>query len=143
MSQWTETHRGVVHPWLCDVLGHMNVRWYAHLFDDAEFHLWSIIGLSHATLKSKGIVTVIANTNTNFLHEATAGELLTIESAFTKLGVKSLSISQRMTNSENTVLIATQEVVGVFFDFNTRKGVAMPDEFRAKLKTVLVSPKSQ
>ena len=60
MSDWTETHRAVVHPWNCDVLGHMNVRWYAHLFDDAEFHLWSVIGLSHATLKKSGVVTVIA-----------------------------------------------------------------------------------
>lgn len=86
MSDWTETHRAVVHPWNCDVLGHMNVRWYAHLFDDAEFHLWSVIGLSHATLKKSGVVTVIANTNTDFLHETLAGELLTITSAFTKLG---------------------------------------------------------
>ena len=22
----------------------MNVRWYAHFFDDAGFHLWSMIG---------------------------------------------------------------------------------------------------
>ena len=143
MSHWTETHRAVVHPWLCDVMGHMNVRWYAHFFDDAEFHLWSSIGLSHATLKSRGIVTVIANTNTNFLHEAAAGELLTIESAFTKLGKKSLSISQRMKNSENSVLIATQEVVGVFFNFKSRKAAPMPDDIRAKLETVVVSPNSQ
>ncbi|MBK19439.1 MAG: hypothetical protein CMM52_11455 [Rhodospirillaceae bacterium] len=139
MSEWTETHRAVVHPWNCDVLGHMNVRWYAHLFDDAEFHLWSIVGLSHATLKKSGIVTVIANTNTDFLHEAAAGELVTIESAFTKLGGKSLTISQRMTNSENGTLIAKQEVVGVFFDLETRKPAPMPDEIREKLEGVLVS----
>ena len=139
MSEWTETHRAVVHPWNCDVLGHMNVRWYAHLFDDAEFHLWSVIGLSHATLKKSGIVTVIANTNTDFLHEIAAGELITITSAFTNLGGKSLTISQRMTNSETNTLIATQSTIAVFFNMKTRKASPMPDNIRKKLEGVLVS----
>lgn len=139
MSEWTETHRAVVHPWNCDVLGHMNVRWYAHLFDDAEFHLWSVIGLSHATLKKSGVVTVIANTNTDFLHEIAAGELITITSAFTKLGGKSLTISQRMTNSETNTLIATQNTIAVFFNMKTRKASPMPDNIRKKLEGVLVS----
>ena len=139
MSDWTETHRAVVHPWNCDVLGHMNVRWYAHLFDDAEFHLWSVIGLSHATLKKSGVVTVIANTNTDFLNETLAGELLTIRSAFTKLGEKSLTISQRMTNSETNTLIATQNTVAVFFNMETRKSSTIPGNIRRKLEGVLVS----
>ena len=139
MAEWMETHRAVVHPWHCDVLGHMNVRWYAHLFDDAEFHLWSSIGLSHATLKKTGVVTVIANTNTDFLHEASAGELLTIESAFTKLGTKSLVISQRMTNSENSNLIAKQEAVCVFFNMQNRQAAPMPDDIRSKLEIVLIN----
>ena len=138
MSEWTETHRAVVHPWNCDVLGHMNVRWYAHLFDDAEFHLWSVIGLSHATLKKSGVVTVIANTNTEFLHETVVGELLTITSAFTKLGGKSLTISQRMTNSETNTLIAKQNSVAVFFNMETRKASPIPGNIRKKLEGVLV-----
>ena len=139
MSDWTETHRAVVHPWNCDVLGHMNVRWYAHLFDDAEFHLWSVIGHSHATLKKNGVVTVNANTNTDYLHETVAGELLTITSAFTKLGEKSLTISQRMTNSETNTLIATQNTVAVFFNMETRKSSTIPGNIRRKLEGVLVS----
>jgi acyl-CoA thioester hydrolase len=138
MNKWMETHRAVVHPWNCDVLGHMNVRWYAHIFDDAEFHLWSSIGLSHATLKKEGVVTVRANTNTDFMHEASAGELLTVKSAFTKLGNKSLFISQQMTNSENNNLVAKQEVVCVFFNMNSRQAVPMPHDIRTKLETVLV-----
>lgn len=33
----------VVHPWHCDDMGHMNVRHYAAMFDDASFHLLGII----------------------------------------------------------------------------------------------------
>lgn len=133
-----ETYRGVVHAWNCDHLGHMNVRWYAHFFDDAGWHMWTQIGLSHATLKQRGIVTVIGRTATDFVHEVTAGELVVIESAFTRLGTKSLTHIQRMTNAESGVLVATQETVEVFFDMGTRKAVAMPDDLRRKLQAVLV-----
>jgi acyl-CoA thioester hydrolase len=136
MAEWMETHRAVVFPWHCDHLGHMNVRWYAHFFDDAGFHLWSKIGLSHATLKKQGVVTVIAKTTTDFKHEVGAGELLVVESAFTHIGGKSLTIFQRMLNAESGVLCATQESIEVFFDIEARRSTAMPDDIRALLEPV-------
>jgi len=134
-----ETHRAVVFPWLCDHIGHMNVRWYAHAFDDAGFHLWSQIGLSHATLKARGIGSVIARTETDFRHELNAGELLVIRSAFTRLGTKSLVCSHRMTNAENGTLCATQEAVEVFFDLEKRSAIPIPGELREKLEAVRVA----
>ena len=137
---WMETHRGVVFPWHCDHLGHMNVRWYGHFFDDAGFHLWSQIGLSHATLKERGVVTVIASIKTDFRRECGAGELVLVRSAFTKLGTKSLTMHQRMSNAETGDLIATQEVIEVFFDVAERTATAMPDDIRTSLQRVVVAP---
>ncbi len=139
MTGWTETHRAVVFPWNCDHLGHLNVRYYGHFFDDAGWHLWSTIGLSHATLKASGVGTVVAKITTDFIHEASPGELLLIESAFTRVGGKSLTMSQRMTNVETGILLATQEVVEVFFDYATRKSTEMPADIRTKLEAVLVA----
>ena len=139
MAEWMETHRAVVFPWHCDHLGHMNVRWYAHFFDDAGWHLWTRIGLTPADLKGRGVATVIASTKTDFQHELNAGDLLIIESAFTRLGNSSLNQVQRMRNAETGVLSATQETVEVFFDLATRKAVAMPDDIREKLAAVVVA----
>jgi len=140
LAEWMETHRAVVFPWHCDHMGHMNVRWYAHAFDDAGFHLWSQIGLSHATLGKRGVATVIARTETDFKHEASAGELLVVRSAFTRLGTKSLTMSQRMTNAETGALCATQEAVEVFFDLKTRAAIPIPADIRAKLEAVTARP---
>ena len=49
MAAWMETYRGVVFPWHCDQFGHMNVRWYAHIFDDAAFHIWPLLGFIKVT----------------------------------------------------------------------------------------------
>jgi len=140
LAEWMETHRAVVFPWHCDHIGHMSVRWYAHAFDDAGFHLWLRIGMSHVTMKQRGLATVIASTRTDFLHEANAGELLVVESAFTRLGSKSLNVTQRLTNGETGVLYATNEVVEVFFDLDARTAVVIPDDIRASLEKVLVPP---
>lgn len=139
MAAWMETHRAVVFPWHCDHIGHMNVRWYAHFFDDAGFHLWTRIGLTPAELKRRGIVTVIASAKTDFQHELNAGDLLIIDSAFTRLGNSSLNHFQRMRNAETGVLSATQETVEVFFDLTTRKAVSMPDDIRKMLAAALVT----
>ncbi len=82
---------------------------------------------------------MIASTKTDFQHELDAGDLLIIESAFTRLGNSSLNQVQRMRNAETGVLIATQETVEVFFDLATRKAVAMPDDIREKLAAVVVA----
>jgi len=139
MSGWMETHRAVVFPWNCDHLGHLNVRYYGHFFDDAGWHLWSSIGISHATLKEAGVGTVVANINTDFIQEASPGELLLVESAFTRLGGKSLTMKQRMTNVETGALLARQAVAEVFFDYETRKSTDMPADIRKKLEAVLVA----
>src|SRR4051812_38521462 len=33
------TYRGVVYPWHCDHLGHMNNMWFAGKFDEASWNL--------------------------------------------------------------------------------------------------------
>ena len=139
---WMESYRGVVFPWHCDHLGHMNGRWYGHFFDDAGWHLWSQIGMSHVTFKERGIVTVVASIKTEFHHESAAGDLVLIKSAFTRIGEKSLTMSQRMINAESGVLYATQDVVEVFFDVVARKAAPMPQDIREKLEAVVVTVQS-
>jgi acyl-CoA thioester hydrolase len=42
------TYRGVVYPWHCDHMGHMNVMWYTGKFDEACWQLLSMLGLTQA-----------------------------------------------------------------------------------------------
>ncbi|MCP4327622.1 MAG: acyl-CoA thioesterase [Alphaproteobacteria bacterium] len=138
MGAWRETMRGVAFPWVCDQFGHMNVRWYAHAFDDGAFHLWSILGIGHKWMMERDIHTVTAHTATDFIFEVPAGALYVVESAFTRAGGKSVTFRHRMTNADTGELHARQECVEVFFDPATRKSVAMPDDIRAVVEANLV-----
>jgi len=139
MTAWFETHRAVVHQWQCDHLGHMNVRTYAHFFDDAGFHFWTGIPRAKDIMKAHNIGVVVARTTTDFAKETHAGELVVIKSALTRIGVKSLTYTQRLTNSENGDLLATQDTVEVIFDPKRRKAAEMPAELREVLVGVLVT----
>lgn len=131
---WVETHRGVVHPWHCDQYGHMNVRWYAHIFDDAAFHIWNRNGINLSQMQANGYHTVIARTETDYVEEALAGDMFYVRSALVKLGTKSCTFQQEMFNADSGTLHARQSGVEVFFNPKTRKAIPIPDEIRSILE---------
>ncbi len=140
MSGWFETNRGVVFPWHCDQFGHMNVRWYAHIFDDAAFHIWSAAGFAVKDMAALGVHTVVARTATDFVREIRAGELFLVRSAFTRCGNKSCDHRQQLLNADTGTLHAVQNSVEVFFDPETRRSVPMPDALRQFVEANLIAP---
>ena len=138
MDNVFELYRAVVFPWHCDHIGHMNVRWYAHHFDDAGFHLWSVAGVSQKEMHESGVGLVVAQIKIDYVHEMKAGELLVIRGGFSHVGGKSIRHHLRLYNADTNVLCATQETIEVFFDPKSRKSAPMPEYYREKLKPLVV-----
>jgi acyl-CoA thioester hydrolase len=136
MEKWFDLYRGIVMPAQCDIYGHMNVRYYAALFDEAGWHFPSFAGLSLAEIQSRGLGTVVATLTIDFLHEIRAGQLLVIKGAVTRVGTKSFSHEMRLYATDTNTHCATQKTVEVCFDTKARKGVALPDDVRTKLASV-------
>lgn len=120
-------NRGVVFPWHCDQYGHMNVRWYAHFFDDGSFLSWSAIGFDMAAAVETGIHTVVAKSTTKFKRETLAGTTLSMMGKFVEFGRSSVTIEQEMLNATNGELHATSEYVLVFCDSKTRQSTTIPE----------------
>ena len=137
-----EVYRGVVFPWMCDHFGHMNVRWYAHHFDDAGFHLWTMAGVSQREMRDRGTHVVVAQTTIKYVRELRAGDLIVIRSGFSKVGQKSAVHIAKMYNADTDVYSAWQETVEVFFDPAARKAAPMPEDFRQRLSALVVDPES-
>ena len=140
MAGWRETLRGMAFPIHCDHMGHVNNRWYAHFFDDASMSLWSTIGLSERALQEKfDTSAVIAHTGIDYLHELVASDQFVVESAFTRLGGKSLTLKSRLYHVDTRVECARQTMVAVFFDIESRQSVRIPDSIRVLIEPELVS----
>ncbi len=132
-----ELGRSVVFPWHCDHFGHMNVRWYAHHFDDAGFHLWTVAGVGQKALRESGRALVVAQIRIDYVREMKAGDLLAIRGGFTRVGNRSVRHHLRMCDADTGGLRATQDTVEVFFDPETRKSAPMPDSCRGRLASMI------
>ena len=71
--------RGVAHPWMCDVLGHMTTRFHVGMFDDAAYHLLhAVFGWAGASDEEGKIAWVDVRHLVEYRAEVRAGNLLEI-----------------------------------------------------------------
>ncbi len=139
MSRRHITHRTTIHPWMCDRFGHLNVRFYGHIFDDAAFALWSMCGISPDRFDDVGLHTVVARTETDFVKELLPGRVIAVHSWFTRLGSKSVTYEQELIDQDTDAVHARQRAVEVFFDPKTRASSLIPPSMRALLEPQLGS----
>ena len=140
LENWFVTYRGIVLPRHCDHYGHLNVRFYAHFFDDGGFQMWHHIGIKQTDLTKNGMGVVVANISIDFVQEITAGQLMEIKGAWTKMGNKSMTHQQRMYNVDTGVHCATQTTSEVFFDMKKRHSTAMPENLRKIVEAHVIDP---
>lgn len=125
-------YKGVAHPWLCDVLGHMTTRHYVAMFDDASYHLlnqvfaWDSAQAADSVLGWVDVKHVI-----EYQEEVGAGDLLEVSGEIARLGTKSITVHYQMYNINRKQLAATLESTCVLFNTVARKAVVLPDDMRA------------
>lgn len=130
---------GVVHPWHLDQFGHMNVRWYAHIFDDASFLFWNRLGLDLSMMTDRlGVHTVTAKSTMHFQAELLGGTCYQMSGEVTGIGTKSVTLALRLTSDDGRIEHAVYEVVEVFVDADTHRSIKIPETVRARLETALV-----
>ena len=130
---------GVAHPWMCDVMGHLNVRHYAAMFDDASFHLLGRVAdpLEDAA-GAKGWADV--RCEIDFKAETLSGTLLTIRSHVEKVGTSSMTYVHVMTGTLDGLVHAQARIVSVRFDLAARQKLALDQIARARAETLISPP---
>ena len=132
-------HRGVVHPWLCDAMGHLTTRHYMALFDDASLHLlaeatgWQA---DSAEWKNKGWADV--HHEINYENELQVGALLEITGGITTLGNSSLTACYTMRHNSTQAISATMTAKTVFFDLVARCSIPLTEAMRNQIKGYLL-----
>lgn len=124
MSGEIVTLLGVAHPWMGDTMGHMNVRYYMAMFDDASFQLLGRISSPDADRKA-GLGWADVRCEIDYKHETPVGTLLTVTSAVLQLGTKSLTYEHTMSNTGSGVVHAVARITSVRFDLAGRRAVEL------------------
>lgn len=133
------TFVGVVHPWMCDRMGHMNVRHYAGMFDDASFQLLGHVASQEEDFET-GLGWADVRSQTEYRHEAKVGALLTIRSHFVRIGRTSLTFEQVMSGSRDGVVHAVNTTTTVRFDLTRRAAAELSGVMRDRATRLLIEP---
>ena len=140
MPELPVTYRGVVYPWHCDHMGHMNVMWYVGKFDEATWQLISSIGLSRSRLLQEGAGMAAVEQHIEYKRELHAGDLITIRSSVLEVKDKSVRFRHEMWNDETGELAASTVLVGVHFDLTARKARGLPVDVRERASAMMENP---
>jgi acyl-CoA thioester hydrolase len=130
MSERIVTYRGIIYPWHCDHMGHMNVMWYAGKFDEASWHLLANLGLTQSRFRRDGSGMAAVQQNIAYKRELHAGDLVTVHSAVLEVHEKSIHMSHQMRNDETEEIAATADIVGVHIDAAARRSRPLPSDIR-------------
>jgi acyl-CoA thioester hydrolase len=139
VSQLPITYRGVVYPWHCDHMNHMNVMWYVGKFDEATWQLLSLAGLTPHWLREQERGMVAVDQRTTYKRELVAGDLVTIRSGLLEIRAKVIRFFHEMSNEQTGEVAAVTVLTGVHIDTQTRKSTAFPEEILRRGREMIVN----
>ena len=131
-------YKGVVHPWLCDAMGHLTTRHYMAMFDEASYHLLhQALGYAgpFGAYEGKGWADV--KHVIEYKGELAAGTLIEIRGELVKLGGKSITARYELINLATGAVAATMESITAYFDLKARAAIPITDRMRASAATFL------
>lgn len=137
MSEALLSCRGVVYPWHCDHMGHMNVMWYTGRFDEATWALFAQLGLTPAALRDGGRGMVAVDQHTQYNSELLAGDLLSVHTRVLAVGNKSIRLRHEMRREPEGSLAAVCTLVGVHIDSHLRQSLPLPNSVRELAEPLL------
>jgi acyl-CoA thioester hydrolase len=128
MKELFTTYKGVVYPWHCDHMGHMNVMWYVGKFDEATWHLAGMIGVTTTYMKRENRGMVAAEQRIIYKRELLAGALVSVRTGIIEVGEKKMKFFHEMVNEETGEIAAITFLTGIHIDSILRKACPLPAE---------------
>ena len=116
-----------------DANGHMYFGNYLVIADEVMSEYWAELGWDFNKLHEQPALTFTVNVNIDFMSECLGGDTVDVAVRFSRLGTKSLGVEFEMTNQRTGELAARGSMTSVFVDKETRKGIAIPAEFRQRI----------
>ena len=121
------TFKGVVYPWYCDHMGHMNVQHYISKFDEATWNIFAHVGLTGRYMKANNTGMVAVDQRIIYKLELLPGDNIFIESEILDIENKKIHFKHFMYRLGTNEIVSETTMLGVCIDTVTRKSKALPD----------------
>jgi acyl-CoA thioester hydrolase len=132
-------YRALVPGRWADTNNHVNVRWYAVLYDDAGDVLHDLHGLTLASHRERNSGTMDLEHHTHFVGEVLVEEIVAIYVRALAVNAKRLHYLMFMVNETQGRVASIFECINAFVDLNTRKTAAWPPETQRLMEEMIVA----
>lgn len=116
-----------------DFLGHVNNAKYQEYLEWGRFAWIRDAGLTRDRFAHDRVAPVVVHVSLDYKREAVLDDLLTVETALTRIGGRSLRFRQRVLREDGSVACDGRVVLAIF-DLSTRQSAPIPDALRAELE---------
>lgn len=138
MNKTVLTYRGMIYPWQCDHMGHMNVMWYAGKFDEASWQIIARLGLTRSYMLERNCMMAAAHQDITYKRELREGDIMTIRSRVLEIGDRKVRFLHEMKNDGTGDLAAVTVVTGVHIDRATRRSCPFPHDLLRRMQASLI-----
>jgi acyl-CoA thioester hydrolase len=125
--------RVVVPPEYEDMNGHMNVRHYMTIFDEAGYPMIDLLGMPPSYHEANGTGGFDLEHHLHYLNEVHIGDTVTVYLRFTGRSAKRMHYLMFMVNETRQSLASIFECVNSFADLKVRRTAPFPAEIAAKI----------
>lgn len=130
-------YRAVVPETYRDAMGHMNMRWYLALFDEAGIPFFDLLGLSMAYYEQNQSGGFDLEHHIHFLNEVRIGDSLLFRARLLGRSAKRVHYMLFMINETRGVLSSTIEIVNSHADLKIRRTSPFPDAIAERIDAML------
>ena len=116
-----------------DPQGHLNNAKYLTFFEQARVRYMIHLDLYPQDQSFMKVGVIVADAHIAFLAPIHFGEDVKVGVLTSKLGNKSMTIEQNIVNNASGQEMARGEVVTVTFDYQSKKTISIPEEWREKI----------
>jgi len=137
-----DRHRAVVKPDWIDLNGHMNVGYYVIAFDHATDTFCAQLGVDWPYVQHKIGMTFVVEAHVTYDREVKQGDPLRITTQLLDHDAKRVHFFHHMYHGEEGWLAATNELMMMNIDYESRRTAPWPDESLRRLDALAAAHKN-
>lgn len=130
-------YRVTIPPDYEDENGHMNIRWYLAIFDDADYPFVASLGLTPAFHQQHGTGGFDLEHHIHYLREVRIGDTVAVSVRLLQRSAKRIHYIMFMINESRGSLASIFECVNSFADLTVRRTAPYPEEIARKIDALL------
>ncbi len=132
-------HRETIPASYLDVMGHMNIRYYMGIFDEAAWGFFAHFGMTLDYYQAENSGAFALEQHIRYLAEVHVGETVAVHTRLLGRSAKRIHFMHFMLNETTNTLAATLEVIASHADTRQRRTSPFPPSIAAQLDAILAA----